>query len=60
MCAYRLLAIFYCFFSSTGYDFNEGIDYHKLLETYKTSGFQATHFGLAVEELNKMVCIPQL
>ncbi|KAF0299508.1 putative deoxyhypusine synthase [Amphibalanus amphitrite] len=38
-----------------GYDFNEGIDYHKLFETYKNSGFQATNFGLAVEEINKML-----
>ena len=40
-----------------GYDFNQGIDYHKLLQSYKTTGFQASNFGLAVEEINKMVCI---
>lgn len=38
-----------------GYDFNKGVDYSALLATYKTSGFQATNFGLAVEEINKMV-----
>lgn len=38
-----------------GYDFNQGIDYHALLQTYRTSGFQATNFGMAVEEINKMV-----
>ena len=38
-----------------GYDFNDGIDYHKLLLSYKTSGFQATNFGLAVEQINAMV-----
>ncbi|XP_015117290.1 probable deoxyhypusine synthase [Diachasma alloeum] len=38
-----------------GYDFNRGINYHELLETYKYSGFQATNFGLAVEEINKML-----
>ena len=38
-----------------GYDFNQGVDYHKLLKSYTTSGFQATNFGLAVEEINKMV-----
>ncbi|XP_006812871.1 deoxyhypusine synthase-like [Saccoglossus kowalevskii] len=38
-----------------GYDFNKGIDFHALLESYKTSGFQATNFGLAVEEINKML-----
>ena len=39
-----------------GYDFNQGIDHHKLLQSFRTSGFQATNFGLAVEEINKMVC----
>lgn len=38
-----------------GYDFNEGIDYHRLLQSYMTSGFQATNFGLAVEEINRMI-----
>lgn len=38
-----------------GYDFNQGIDHHKLLQSYKYSGFQATNFGLAVEEINKMI-----
>ncbi|XP_037079012.1 probable deoxyhypusine synthase [Pollicipes pollicipes] len=38
-----------------GYDFNEGVDYHKLLRSYATSGFQATNFGLAVDEINKML-----
>ncbi|KAK6195347.1 hypothetical protein SNE40_000798 [Patella caerulea] len=38
-----------------GYDFNEGINLEKLLDSYKRSGFQATNFGLAVEEINKMI-----
>uniref|UniRef100_T1J796 deoxyhypusine synthase n=1 Tax=Strigamia maritima TaxID=126957 RepID=T1J796_STRMM len=38
-----------------GYDFNNGIDLHALLQTYKTTGFQATNFGSAVEEINKMI-----
>ena len=38
-----------------GYDFNQGIDHHKLLNSFRTSGFQATNFGMAVEEINKMV-----
>jgi len=38
-----------------GYDFNRGIDHHALLQSFLTSGFQATNFGLAVEEINKMV-----
>jgi len=38
-----------------GYDFNQGIDHHKLLKSFKYSGFQATNFGLAVEEIWKMI-----
>lgn len=40
-----------------GYDFNDGLDYDALLHSYRFSGFQATNFGLAVEEVNKMVNI---
>nr|XP_002119437.1 deoxyhypusine synthase [Ciona intestinalis] len=38
-----------------GYDFNEGVNYNKLLSTYENSGFQSTNFGRAVEEINKMI-----
>ena len=38
-----------------GYDFNEGINYEKLLGSMKRTGFQALHFGQAVEEINKML-----
>ncbi|XP_057333251.1 probable deoxyhypusine synthase isoform X1 [Microplitis mediator] len=38
-----------------GYDWNQGIDYHNLFENYKHSGFQATNFGLAVDEIKKMI-----
>ncbi|XP_067936983.1 probable deoxyhypusine synthase [Watersipora subatra] len=38
-----------------GYDFNDGIDYHKLLMSYTNSGFSATSFGLCVQEINKMI-----
>lgn len=38
-----------------GYDWNNGIDYHALFETYKHSGFQATNFGLAVNEIKRML-----
>jgi deoxyhypusine synthase len=38
-----------------GYDFNNGVNYHELLKSYGRSGFQATNFGKAVEEINKMV-----
>ena len=26
-----------------GYDFNRGVDYHALLDAYRTTGFQATN-----------------
>lgn len=38
-----------------GYDFSNGVDYHALLSSYRSTGFQAMHFGKAVEEINKMV-----
>ena len=31
------------------------VDYHALLQSFRTTGFQATNFGLAVEEINRMV-----
>lgn len=39
----------------SGYDFNNGVNYNKILGTYLTTGFQATNFGKAVQEINKMV-----
>lgn len=39
----------------SGYDWNKGLDYDRLLQTYLTSGFQATNFGKAVQEINNMV-----
>merc|ERR1711962_1317348 len=38
-----------------GYDFNQGIHYDKLLASMKRTGFQALHFGQAVEEINRMI-----
>ena len=38
-----------------GYDFNDGIDYEKLFNSYATTGFQACNFAKAVDEINKMV-----
>ena len=42
-----------------GYEFERdtAVDYHALLQSFRTSGFQATNFGLAVEQINKMVGI---
>jgi len=39
-----------------GYDFNDGVDYGRLLKSYSTTGFQATNFARAVNEINRMVC----
>lgn len=38
-----------------GYDFNRGVDYRALLEAFGTTGFQATNFGRAVQQVNAMV-----
>lgn len=38
-----------------GYDFNQGVDHQALLKSYLTTGFQASRFGLAVQEINNMV-----
>lgn len=37
-----------------GYDFNGGVDYAAIMRQMYTTGFQATHFGQAVRELNRM------
>lgn len=38
-----------------GYDFNKGLDYHELFKSMLYTGFQATHFGQAVIEINRML-----
>lgn len=38
-----------------GYNWDNGINYDQLLKSYLYSGFQATNFGKAVDEINKMV-----
>lgn len=38
-----------------GYDFNQGVDHHALLQSFLTTGFQASSFGQAVQEINRMV-----
>lgn len=38
-----------------GYDFNKGLDYEALMASLKTTGFQATSFGQAVDEVNRML-----
>ncbi|XP_044526217.1 deoxyhypusine synthase isoform X2 [Gracilinanus agilis] len=38
-----------------GYDFNRGLDYGALLRAFGTTGFQATSFGRAVQQVNAMI-----
>lgn len=38
-----------------GYDFNNGLDYHQVFNSMRFSGFQATNFGLATEEIKRML-----
>ncbi|EGD79119.1 deoxyhypusine synthase [Salpingoeca rosetta] len=38
-----------------GYDFNQGVDHDKLLQSFLTTGFQATNLGLAIEEVQRML-----
>ncbi|XP_045457447.1 probable deoxyhypusine synthase [Melitaea cinxia] len=39
----------------SGYNWEYGTDYNKILESYVHSGFQATNFGKAIAEINKML-----
>lgn len=41
--------------SIKGYDFNEGVDYNKILDSFLSTGFQASHFAKAVGIINKMI-----
>jgi deoxyhypusine synthase len=38
-----------------GYNWNQGLDYHKLIASFRTTGFQATSFSKACEQINKMI-----
>ncbi|CAL9693450.1 unnamed protein product [Knipowitschia caucasica] len=38
-----------------GYDFNQGVDLQAVLKSYLTTGFQASSFGFAVQEINNMI-----
>lgn len=38
-----------------GYDFNNGIDYTSIFQSYASTGFQATHMAQGINELNKML-----
>lgn len=38
-----------------GYDFNQGVDYSRLLSSMLTTGFQASNLGDAFKVVNQMV-----
>lgn len=38
-----------------GYDFNQGIDWEKLVDQYGAMGFQGSSLGHAIDEINKML-----
>lgn len=38
-----------------GYDFNEGLDYPKLIDSLSSTGFQASNLRKAIEIVNKMI-----
>lgn len=38
-----------------GYDWSQGVDFSKILASYRTTGLQASSFGQALEEINKMI-----
>jgi len=38
-----------------GYDFTKGVDYSALLDSYLHTGFQATNFANAVQEIDRML-----
>ncbi len=38
-----------------GYDFNEGVNYNGIIDSFSSSGFQASHLSKAIEIVNKMI-----
>ena len=37
-----------------GYDFNQGINYDKIIDSYQSTGFQATHLAKAIKIIQQM------
>ncbi len=40
--------------SVKGYDFSQGLNWNKLIDSFSTTGFQATHLSKAIEIIKKM------
>lgn len=43
-----------------GYNFNQGVDYRALLQSYLTTGLQATNVGVAIQLINTMVRLSEV
>ncbi|MEX0920462.1 MAG: deoxyhypusine synthase [Candidatus Pacearchaeota archaeon] len=41
--------------SIKGYDFNQGIDYEKIVKSYLSTGFQASHLAKSIDIVKKMI-----
>ncbi len=41
--------------SIKGYEFNNGVDYNKIIDSYLSTGFQASHLSKAIGIINKMI-----
>ena len=40
--------------SVKGYDFSKGLSWNKIIDSFETTGFQATHLSKAIEIIKKM------
>lgn len=38
-----------------GYDFNKGVNYHEIVKSFKSTGFQASHLSRAIDITNEMI-----
>lgn len=38
-----------------GYDFNQGLDFEKLMSSFGTFGLQGSHLAQGIEEVNRMI-----
>ncbi|MEK6899225.1 MAG: deoxyhypusine synthase [Nanoarchaeota archaeon] len=38
-----------------GYDFNQGVNYDKIIDSFSSMGYQATHFSQAIGIVNEMI-----
>ena len=43
------------FISIKGYDFNEEFDFDRFLDSYKTTGFQASNMITAIDIIRRMI-----